>query len=122
MEVRHDARRTRHDVVKIDPPRPARRGTHPVPMPRDAGDIALLCSLAASHSLFGRHDVAARFLALAAWIDPTAPRVLELSAVIEMRRGRIGVAQAAIERLRTVGDDLPSELSIVEQRAAAWNG
>lgn len=89
------------------------------PSERDIGDIRLLCALAASHSLFGLHDTAAQFLAVAAWIDPRARRVLELRAMVELRRGHIDAARAATASLRELREEISGELSIIERRAAA---
>ena len=79
----------------------------------------MLCSLAAAHMLFGRYDMAASFVALAAWISPNSRRTTELRAMIEMRRGRISNALDATLRLREAGYDLPPELELIETRAIA---
>ena len=104
--------------MKMDPPpsvpdEPAGYST------RDAKDVKLLCALSAAHTLFGRHDTAASFMALAAWITPDEKRVIELQALIDMRRGRLAEALAGTTRLREAGHPIPTELQLIETRAAA---
>ena len=103
-------------------PLPAGGGAGPVPSARDAGDVRLLCALAASHSLFGRYDTALRFLALAGWIEPSAARVMELRAMIELRRGHVDAAWVEVTRLGDHGHEVPDVLRIVERRIAVRAG
>ncbi|WP_299285125.1 hypothetical protein [uncultured Tateyamaria sp.] len=104
--------------MKMDPP-PSTPGEPAGAGMRDDKDVKLLCALAAAHTLFGRHDTAAGFVGLAAWIMPENRRVIELQALIDMRRGRLVNALDATTRLRAGGHAIPDELTLIETRAAA---
>lgn len=105
-------------TMKMDPP-PDTPHEPSMPTHRDPSDVKLLCALAAAHTLFGRHDTAASFVALANWITPDQQRVTELQALIDLRRGNLAAALSATTRLRDAGHDLPAELQLIESRAAA---
>jgi hypothetical protein len=86
---------------------------------RDSADLRLLRALAAGHVLFGRHEDAAGFLALAAWIDPGDLRTKEIAALVELRRGQVDLAVAAVTELRSAGCKLGQELELRLARATA---
>ena len=96
-------------------------GNLPEPPDRSKSDLRILKALAAAHYQFGRYRKAASILDLALWIYPIDPVLMEMQAIVSLRRGQPERAAKLVSQIESMGLTLSAELQIVRRRAEASN-
>lgn len=91
----------------------------PLPDPPDHSkkDLVLLKALAAAHYQFGRYRKAGAILDLAIWIYPIDPALLQMQAIVSLRRGHPERAARLVDEYEGMGLPLTPELILVRRRS-----
>lgn len=91
----------------------------PQPPDHSKNDLRTLKMLAAVHYKFGRYKSAMSILDLALWIYPIDPGLLQMQAIVTLRRGQPERAARTVDQIEAMGLPLSEQLLIVRRRASA---
>jgi len=89
----------------------------PEPPDHSKKDLMILKALASVHYQFGRYRKAASILDLAMWIYPIDPGLLQMQAIVSLRRGHPERAARLVDEYEGLGLALSDEMQLVRRRA-----